>query len=87
MAQSQSLTQRLKERNRQTLAKLPPNSGSAADKPLELRLAQSKARLRHAASDLEGRLRVVTWAATAGLAFLRWRSKGSKPKPKRRMRL
>ena len=80
MAQSQSLTQRLKERNRQTLAKLPPNSGNAADKPLELRLAQSKARLRNAASDLEGRLRVVTWAATAGLALLRWRSKSAKPK-------
>ena len=87
MAQSQSLTQRLKERNRQTLARLPPHSGSTADKPLELRIQQSKARLRHAASDLEGRLRVVTWAATAGLALLRWRSKGSKPKPKRRMRL
>ena len=80
MAQSQSLTQRLKERNRQTLAKLPPNSGNAADKPLELRLAQSKARLRNAASDLEGRLRVVTWAATAGLALLRWRSRSAKPK-------
>ena len=80
MAQSQSLTQRLKERNRQTLAKLPPNSGNAADKPLELRLAQSKTRLRNAASDLEGRLRVVTWVATAGLALLRWRSRSAKPK-------
>ena len=80
MAQSQSLTQRLKERNRQTLAKLPPAPSNAADQPLELRLAQSKARLRNAASDLEGRLRVVTWAATAGLALLRWRSKSAKPK-------
>ena len=87
MAQSQSLTQRLKDRSRQTLAKLPPTPSNPADRPLELRLEQSKARLRHAASDLEGRLRVVTWAATAGLAFLRWRSKGSKPKPKRRFRL
>ena len=87
MAQSQSLTQRLKDRNRKTLAKLPPAPSNPADRPLELRLEQSKARLRHAASDLEGRLRVVTWAATAGLAFLRWRSKGSKPKPKRRFRL
>ena len=85
MAQSQSLTQRLKERNRQTLAKLPPDSGSLADKPLELRLAQSKARLRHAASDLEGRLRVVTWAATAGLALLRWRSKNAKSKRRSRL--
>ena len=75
MAQSQSLTQRLKERNRQTFAKLPPVPSNPADKPLELRLSQSKARLRHAASELEGRLRVVTWAATAGLALLRWRSK------------
>ena len=85
MAQSQSLTQRLKERNRQTLAKLPPDSGSLADTPLELRLAQSKARLRHAASDLEGRLRVVTWAATAGLALLRWRSKNAKSKRRSRL--
>lgn len=83
MAQSQSLTQRLKERNRQTLAKLPPVSSSPADKPLELRLAQSKARLRHAASDLEGRLRVVTWAATAGLALLRWRSTRAKANKRR----
>ena len=85
MAQSQSLTQRLKERNRQTLAKLPLTSSSPADKPLELRVAQSKARLRHAASDLEGRLRVVTWAATAGLALLRWRSKSAKPKRRSRL--
>ena len=85
MAQSQSLTQRLKNRNRQTLAKLPPVSSSPADRPLELRLEQSKARLRHAASDLEGRLRVVTWAATAGLALLRWRPKSAKPKRRSRI--
>lgn len=85
MAQSQSLTQRLKERNRQTLAKLPSASSSPADKPLELRLSQSKARLRQAASDIEGRLRVVTWAATAGLALLRWRSKNAKPKRRSRL--
>ncbi len=87
MAQSQSLTQRLKERNRRTLAKLPPAPSNPDNQALELRVENSKARLRQAASDLEGRLRVVTWAATAGLAFLRWRSKGNKPKPKRRMRL
>jgi hypothetical protein len=76
MARTQNLVKRLQDRNRRTLAKLPPQSAPSKpeDQQLERRIELSKDRLRRAGQELEGHLRVATWATTAGLALWRWRS-------------
>ncbi|NJK45504.1 MAG: hypothetical protein HC933_15625 [Pleurocapsa sp. SU_196_0] len=69
----------IKRRKQNTLALLREEARVVAATPderfLAERLERSKARLRRASSDLESRLRVVSWVTAAGLAFMRWRSK------------
>lgn len=89
MAQPQSLTHNLQQRNKKTRAALPTSAQTPVhpdERQLALRLEESKARLRHATAEIDQRLKLVTWAAGAGLAVLRLRSKNRQDKKKKDMR-
>jgi hypothetical protein len=88
MARPQELTKRLNERNRRTLATLPPHTAPTKpeDKLLEQRMELAKARLRRVTEELDGQLRVVTIAAGAGLALLRWRNAAADRRRQREVR-
>ena len=53
------------------------------DRQLALRLEESKTRLRQATAEIDQRLKIVTWAAGAGLALVRFRSKNRQDRKKK----
>jgi hypothetical protein len=72
------LTDSIKRRSQRTLAQVREEARiprTPEEQYLAERVERSKLRLREASRDLESRLRWVSWASTAGLAFMRWRSK------------
>jgi predicted nicotinamide N-methyase len=83
------LTNSIKRRSQRALEQVREEARAPTtpeERFLAERVERSKLRLREASRDLESRMRWVSWASAAGLAFLRWRSNRNKPKDRKRRR-